>query len=231
MAVEDQTIANLAALTLRHAPYEVRTFAGTSAARAALEELKLHLMILDVDDDDGRAIELISDSERGGGTPVIALTRRSDLRRQLEAFERGADDCIGVPFAPTDLAARVLAVLRRAYGKTPPALRPLRVAGLEVDLVGRQVRAAGADLHLTSLKQALLYLLAANAGNTLSRETILDAIWGTDFLADSNVVDRHIRSLRVKLQNDWRKPKYIETVAGLGYRFRAAEEDSAQSRP
>lgn len=230
MVIDDQTIANLVVLTLRHAPYEVRTLAGTRAARAALEELKPHLMILDVDDDDGHAIDLISESERDGRTPIIALTRRSDLRRQLEAFERGADDCIGVPFAPTDLAARVLAVLRRAYGKTPPALRPLRVGGLEVDLVGRQVRAAGADLHLTSLEQALLYLLAANAGTTLSRETILDAVWGVDFLADSNVVDRHVRSLRVKLQNDWRTPKYIETVAGLGYRFRATEEDSVQPR-
>lgn len=188
-----------------------------------MEERKPHLAIIDVDDDDGRAIDLIGESERDGRTPIIALTRRSDLRRQLRAFELGADDCIGVPFAPVDLAARVLAVLRRAYGTTPPAFRPLQIGDLEVDLVGRQVRAASEELHLTSLEQALLYLLAANAGTALTREAILDGIWGTDFLAESNIVDRHVRALRVKLQNDWRKPTYIETVAGIGYRFKAKE--------
>jgi two-component system, OmpR family, alkaline phosphatase synthesis response regulator PhoP len=72
---------------------------------------------------------------------------------------------------------------------------------------------------LTSLEQALLYLLAANAGSILTREQILDALWGTDFVIESNVVDRHVRALRAKLQNDWHKPRYIETVPGAGYRF------------
>jgi two-component system alkaline phosphatase synthesis response regulator PhoP len=72
---------------------------------------------------------------------------------------------------------------------------------------------------LTSLEQALLYLLAANAGSILTREQILDALWGTDFVIESNVVDRHVRALRAKLQNDWHKPRYIETVTGSGYRF------------
>lgn len=80
------------------------------------------------------------------------------------------------------------------------------------------------DLHLTSLEQALLYLLAANAGSVLTREQILDSLWGTDFVIESNVVDRHVRALRAKLQNDWHKPRYIETVPGTGYRFVAADE-------
>ncbi|HET8569232.1 MAG TPA: response regulator transcription factor, partial [Candidatus Limnocylindria bacterium] len=204
---------------------------GLAAARGAMERLRPHLMIIDVDDDDGRMIELISESEVDGRVPIIALTRRADLRRQLDAFERGADDCVGVPFVPADLAARVHAVLRRAYGKTAPAFRELRLGDLEIDLVARQVRAAGSSLHLTSLEQALLYLLASNAGTVLSREVILDAIWGTDFLADSNIVDRHVRALRVKLQNDWRKPKYIETVPGVGYRFQAGSKPASDTSP
>ena len=95
----------------------------------------------------------------------------------------------------------------------------LRLGEIEIDIVNRQVTAGGSVLHLTALDQSLLYLLAANAGRVISREEILDAVWGPDFIAESNIVDRHIRSLRAKLQNDYRKPRYIETVPGRGYRF------------
>ena len=81
------------------------------------------------------------------------------------------------------------------------------------------MRVGGHDLQLTALDQSLLYLLAANAGRIMTRDEILDHIWGTDFLAESNVVDRHVRNLRAKLQNNWRRPRYIATVPGRGYRF------------
>ena len=222
LLIADAQLAHVAALTLSHGPYEARFAASTPEARAALDELRPHLMIVDVDADDGLAIALIGENERDNRLPVIALTRRGDLERQLEAFERGADDCVGIPFIPADLIARVHAVLRRAYGKTPTAFRPLQMGELEIDLITRNVRVAGSELHLTSLEQALLYLLAANAGTVLSREAILDAVWGEDFLAGSNLVDHHVRALRAKLQNDWREPKFIETVPGVGYRFKAS---------
>ena len=98
---------------------------------------------------------------------------------------------------------------------------------LPVDVLNRKVVAGGHDLHLTSLEQALLYLLAANAGSVLTREQILDALWGTDFVIESNVVDRHVRALRAKLQNDWHTPRYIETVPGSGYRCVATGEAKA----
>lgn len=81
------------------------------------------------------------------------------------------------------------------------------------------VRAGGSTLHLTGIDQALLYVLAANAGRVVSRDDILNAVWGPDFVAESNIVDRHIRVLRAKLQNGWRHPRYIATVPGQGYRF------------
>ena len=76
-----------------------------------------------------------------------------------------------------------------------------------------------AEIHLTSLGQALLYLLAANSGSVVTREVILDALWGTDFVTETNLVERHIRALRVKLRDDFRKNHYIQTVRGEGYRF------------
>jgi two-component system, OmpR family, alkaline phosphatase synthesis response regulator PhoP len=83
----------------------------------------------------------------------------------------------------------------------------------------RQVRAGTSVVHLSGIEQSLLYLLASRSGRVVSREKIFDAIWGVDFVAESNIVDRHIRSLRLKLQNDYRGPRFIATVPGLGYRF------------
>src|SRR5688500_8273334 len=95
----------------------------------------------------------------------------------------------------------------------------IRFGELEIDILHRRVRVDGRDEHLTPLELSLLYLLAANAGRVVTRDEILDHLWGVDFVAESNVVDRHVRSLRVKLQNDWRRPRYIATVPGKGYRF------------
>jgi len=81
------------------------------------------------------------------------------------------------------------------------------------------VRAGDSVIHLSGIEQSLLYLLASRSGLVVTTEEILDAIWGTDFVAESNIVDRHIRSLRIKLQDDYRHPRFIATVHGQGYRF------------
>ena len=85
--------------------------------------------------------------------------------------------------------------------------------------MGREVRAGSSIIHLSGLEQSLLYLLASRGGRVVTRDEIVDAVWGMDFVAESNIVDRHIRSLRIKLQNDYRKPRFIATVPGRGYRF------------
>ena len=151
--------------------------------------------------------------------PVIALTRRGDLKAKLTAFERGVDDILTVPFSPEEFVARVLVIMRRTYREAVVFTPVLRLGDLEIDILNRRVRAGDTELHLTSLEQSLLYLLAANAGRLLTRDEILDHLWGADYVAESNIVDRHIRNLRVKLQNHSRRPRYIATVPGRGYRF------------
>ena len=103
----------------------------------------------------------------------------------------------------------------------------LKIGELKIDILKRTVQVGGSELHLTSLEQSLLYLLAANAGRVVSREEILDTLWGVDYVAESNVVDRQIRNLRARLQNDWRTPRFIATVPGRGYRFLPTFTDTA----
>ncbi|HUP22655.1 MAG TPA: response regulator transcription factor [Thermoanaerobaculia bacterium] len=212
-------LANTVDLILRHGSYVGRSVGTVKDAKAALADWKPHLALLDIDLEAGVAIQLIDEARAGGPIGVIALTRRSDLRGKLAAFDRGADDFIGVPFVPDDLIARTRAVLLRTRGNTGELVPRLRIGELEIDVLTRTVLVREQVLHLTSLEQALLYLLAANAGSVLTREQVLDALWGSDFISDSKIVDWHVRALRAKLEDDRHKPRFIETVARTGYRF------------
>ena len=230
LVIGDIPLANTIDLTLRHGHYVRRITETVNDAKAAIANWTPHLLIVDIDTEAGAGVQLVDEARNHGPMGVIALTRRSDLRGKLDAFERGADDYIGIPFVPDDLVARARAVIRRTHGSAGELVPRLRIGDLEIDVLNRKVLAGEHELHLTSLEQALLYLLAANAGSILTREQILDALWGTDFVIESNVVDRHVRALRAKLQNDWHKPRYIETVPGAGYRFVSASDTKETRR-
>ena len=220
LVIDRPVLADLVRLALGHGAYLIQVAPTPAAAVAALHEWRPHLAILDMDLAGGAILDHIGQAAAGAGhIPVIALTRRGDLRTKLNAFERGVDDILTVPFSPEELVARTLAVMRRSYQEAVAFAPVLRLGELEIDILNRVVRAGGHELHLTSLEQSLLYLLAANAGRLLTRDEIIDHLWGVDYAAESNVVDRHVRNLRAKLQNDWHRPRYIATVPGKGYRF------------
>jgi DNA-binding response OmpR family regulator len=220
IVVDQPVLADLIALTLAHGRFEARVANGAGAAAALLETWRPHLAIVDMDIGNDTVLERLGYTPPGRDRiPVLALTRRGDLKTKLAAFEQGVDDIVTVPFSPEELVARILAIARRAYGAAAAFTPVIRLGELEIDILNRRVRAGGHDLHLTSLEQSLLYLLAANAGRLLTRDEILDHLWGVDYAAESNVVDRHVRNLRAKLQNDWHRPRYIATVPGKGYRF------------
>jgi two-component system alkaline phosphatase synthesis response regulator PhoP len=113
--------------------------------------------------------------------------------------------------------------MRRAYGESIPLVPVVTMGELEIDMLNQRVRIGGRRIALTTAEQAILYLLASHAGQTVDRETILDVVWGSDYLAESNVVDTHVRNLRMKLKENWRKPRFIGTVAGRGYTFLSPE--------
>jgi DNA-binding response OmpR family regulator len=212
-------LVELIRMTLNHGVYNIRRTTTASEVAPALTEWQPHLVILDMDLEGEQIMALLAKPVGGMRLPVIGLTRRGDLKTKLAAFEAGVDDILSIPFAPEELLARVIAVLRRAYSDAVTFTPVIKLGDLEIDILNRTVHAGSSELHLTSLEQSLLYLLAANAGRVVTREEILDTLWGVDYVAESNVVDRQIRNLRARLQNDWRQPRFIATVPGRGYRF------------
>jgi DNA-binding response OmpR family regulator len=222
LVVVDQPLANLVALTLNHGKYVTRIVDNAESGRAELETWRPHLLLVDLDADDATSLALIGLRVANRRVPTIAFSRRGDLKTKLAAFDRGVDDIVTVPFVPEELVARTLALMRRSYGDGVAFIPVINVAGLEVDLLNQHVKIGKLRPELTAMEQALLYLLASNPGQTLGREEILDALWGADYVAGSNVVDRHVRNLRLKLKDHWRNPRFIGTVPGKGYRFLAS---------
>jgi DNA-binding response OmpR family regulator len=226
--LEKPVLAEVVRLALSHGPFIVRAVGNETQAIAMLDDWHPHLGVIDMD---SRHVSLLDRMSKAPPAidriPSIALTRRGDLETKLTAFEHGVDDILAVPFSPEELLARVLAIMRRSYGTAISFTPTIRLGELEIDILHRRVRAGPSELHLTSLEQSLLYLLAANAGRLVTREQILDSLWGVDHAAGSNLVDRHVRNLRTKLHDNWRRPRFIATVQGHGYRFLDAGNDES----
>ncbi len=219
---DKQLIVDLIELTLNHGLFVVRAAHSLAEAEVILAEWQPHMTVVDMDHDDSTALLArlgASNTLRRSVTPVLGLTRRGDLATKLKAFDLGVDDILTVPFSPEELLARSIVITRRATGTNRPIVPTIKLGEIEVDILNRQVRAGDSVVHLSGIEQSLLYLLASRSGQVVTREEVLDTIWGTDFVAESNIVDRHIRSLRIKLQNGYRDPRFIATVPGKGYRF------------
>ena len=219
---DHQLVVDLIELTLNHGLFVVRAVGSLAEAEEILTEWRPHMTVIDMDHDDSTALLQrlgTSNTLTRSATPVLGLTRRGDLKTKLRAFELGVDDILTVPFAPEELLARSIVITRRVLGTDRPIVPTIRLGEIEIDILNREVRAGESVVHLSGIEQSLLYLLASRGGRVVTRDEILDAIWGADFVAESNIVDRHVRSLRIKLQNDYRHPRFIATVPGKGYRF------------
>jgi DNA-binding response OmpR family regulator len=232
VVLDQPVLAEVVRLALVHGRLRTVVARSVEDAMTALTARQPHLVIVNADVGNGAAFGWLDETTvRDDRLPLLALTRRGDLETKLAAFEWGVDDIVTVPFSPEELLARVLAIMRRTYGEAAVFTPVIRFGELEIDILHRRVRAGKSELHLTALEQGLLYLLAANAGRLLTRDEILDHLWGVDYAAESNVVDRHIRNLRAKLEDDWRRPRFITTVPGKGYRFAPTGEDPSVAPP
>jgi two-component system KDP operon response regulator KdpE len=227
LVIEQPVLGEVVKLALSHGQYTTRAAQTVEEAAAALTQWRPHLAVVDMDISGSAILDRLRPTQQAPHLPIIAITRRGDLRTKLEAFEHGVDDILTVPFSPEEFVARTLALMRRSYSEAVEFTPMLQLGDLEIDILNRRVRAGRTELRLTSLEQSLLYLLAANAGRLVTRDEILNYLWGADYVAESNVVDRHIRNLRGKLRNHSRRPRYIATVPGRGYRFVPTTVDKA----
>jgi DNA-binding response OmpR family regulator len=149
--------------------------------------------------------------------PVLVLVRNHGMSGALNAIGLGATEILRVPFDPAELVIRASQAIYRATGHLPDLDGNVKVGKLHVDITNGHIAMNGSAPHLTPLERGLLYVLIANAGRVVSREDIIDSVWGGDAEPNSNLVDRHIRDLRRKLQDDWRRPNVLATMRGQGY--------------
>ena len=151
--------------------------------------------------------------------PIIMLTARQDEVDRIAGLELGADDYIGKPFSLGELLARVRAILRRTDRKPIGDREVLDAGAIKIDTGSRRVWRGSGELTLSQKEFDLLTCLVRNRGMALSRDVLLERVWGYDFLGDSRTVDVHIRWLREKVEPEPGRPIYIQTVRGVGYRF------------
>jgi two-component system response regulator MtrA len=161
--------------------------------------------------------EVCRQIRRSSTVPVVMLTARTDTMDVVVGLEAGADDYVRKPFDLPELIARIRAALRRsgASQDDPPELR---LGPLAIDVAGRTVTRDGTDVPLTRTEFDLLHELVRHAGQVLSRDVLLDRVWGYDYLGDSRLVDVAIQRLRAKVEADPAAPELIQTVRGAGYK-------------
>ena len=151
--------------------------------------------------------------------PILMLTARVEEIDRVVGFELGADDYVCKPFSPREVVARVRSILRRV-GRSPHAPSALlRFGRLEIDEAAREARVDGRDVRLTPREFSLLFELANNPGIALSRERLLERVWGFDFVGDARTVDVHIRRLRARFEEKEQLPQFVQTIHGFGYKF------------
>ncbi len=219
---DEENIRNLLAYNLQAAGYAVREFENAEEALAELAAAPPNLMLLDImlpGMDGITACRKLRESEKTARVPVIMLTARGEEFDRVLGLETGADDYIVKPFSMREVAARIKAVLRRSENREGEAQGGvLHAGGLLIDIDRRRVMKQGQELSLTMKEFDLLCCLVETGGKVLTREQLLDQIWGYDFAGETRTVDVHVRHLRMKIEDDPENPAIIESVRGVGYR-------------
>ena len=224
---DDAAIARALDSSLRAAGYRTEV-AGTAesaihaAARERPDVVVLDLMLPKLD-----GIEVCRRLRTRSQVPIIMLTAKGDELDKVAGLEMGADDYITKPFSVREFRSRVKAALRRGTmaGRGPSGEEPIQAGDLEIDFERRAVRVRGDEAQLTYVEFEILAALASAPGRVFSREMLLEHVWGDSTYRDPRTVDVHIRHLREKLEADAKRPEYLFTVRGVGYRFRDSDRD------
>ena len=228
LVVEDEPAIALGLrndLTLEGYAVEVAGDGETASRRAA--ETRFDLIVLDVmlPRKDGFAV--CRDLRRGGvKTPIIMLTARAQETEKVLGLGLGADDYVTKPFSPLELCARIKAVLRRAAPDLPVRYH---FGDVDVDFSRGSARRAGAPVDLTPIELKVLAALLEARGRLLSRDQLIDQVWGAGTAITDRVVDNHIMNLRRKIEETPAEPRYLLSVRGLGYRFEDPDDNQTET--
>ncbi len=219
VAEDDASIRELLAHHLERDGFAVISVSdGHAAIRSARHAADLVVLDIGLPGVDGLEITRTLRRE-DRAVPILLLTARTDEIDRVIGFELGADDYVCKPFSPREVVARVRAILRRKGSASAVAPTFLQFGRLEIDESAREARVDRRALRLKPREFALLLELANNAGVALSRERLIDRVWGFDFAGEERTVDVHVRRIRAKLEDELGLPQTIATVHGFGYKF------------
>ena len=221
---DDPGIRELECYALKQAGFEARGFEEGEAFLEAVRVQLPKLVLLDVmlpGEDGNRLLARLRQDPRTRRLPVIMVTARGEEMDKVQGLDGGADDYIVKPFGVMELLSRVRAVIRRAGDEQSPQTE-LAVGDLRMDVARYRVFVKGRDVTLTHMEFELLRYLLINRGIALTRERLLDAVWGVDYPGDTRTVDVHMRTLRVKLGE---ASRCLQTVRGVGYRLEDADAE------
>ena len=231
LVVDDEiSLQETVAYNLKKQGYDVQTTGDGAEALDLAREMKPDLIILDVMLPGLDGFEICRILRKEMTTPVLMLTARDDEIDRVVGLEVGADDYMAKPFSMRELIARVKAMLRRVRlireevntgegGDGKPKQEIMEFDNLKIDMTRREITVDGEVVAFKPKEYELLTFLAQHQGQVLSREFILERVWGWDFIGDSRTVDVHVRWLREKIEPDPANPRRIITVRGAGYRF------------
>ncbi len=219
---DEQAVQTLLTYPLRKEGYEVVPALDGQQALERFAEQRFDLVVLDVMLPKLDGVEVCRRLRTRSQVPIIMLTAKGDETDKVAGLETGADDYITKPFSVREFRSRVKAALRRGNmaGRGPGGDAPIKAGELELDFERRATRLHGEPVALTYVEFEILSALAGAPGRVFSREMLLEHVWGDSTYRDPRTIDVHIRHLREKLENEPKRPEYLFTVRGAGYRFR-----------
>jgi len=220
LVVDDEPkIVELARDYLEHAGFAVVSASDGPGALTRARGDHPDLIVLDLGLPRIDGLDVARALRRDSNVPIVILSGRSDESDKLVGLELGADDYVTKPFSPKELVARVRAVLRRVE-RPATASDTIRVADVSLDIPRMRVRAGTREVELTATEFQLLVTLAREPGRVFTRSQLLDAVHGVAFESYERAIDAHVKNIRRKLELDPSEPTYVQTVHGVGYRFR-----------
>jgi len=218
---DEESIIDLIRLGLKYEGFEVVAASDGEEGIASAQRTNPMFIILDwmLPDMDGLEVcRRLRSNPTTHDIPILLLTAKGEVGSRVEGLNTGADDYLTKPFSFEELVARIRAILRRLnHGAMAENSQVLSVGDVELNLATHEVARAGRQIDLTVTEYNLLHLFMSHAGQALDRQTILNQVWGYDFLGETNIIEVYVRYLREKIEDSPSSPRYIQTIRGVGY--------------